>query len=268
MLFTLSAPLLWADDTERLELITDVADTLTSAQVEELNRKAETISEKYKCDVIVVIVEEIQGDDPEEYAWEIFDYYDMGYGSDKSTVMLLLATLSRQVALVAQGYGNTAFTDHGKDTILDEYLVPLLKDSKWDAAVYSFVEKAEEYLELATSGKPVDIIIPAVVSSSANTPPQEEHKTMQLVATILIPIAVAFFMCQAWAAQMQTAVSQRAASLYVTAAGLQLVEKEDTFTHRTETRKVIQSSSSSSGSGTAGGTTTNSSGRSGTSRSF
>lgn len=275
MLLSLLSPGLLANasSADRLDLVTDVAGVLSQGQWEELNQWAEDLTEEYKIDVIVLVVEEIEGDDPEEYAWGIFDYYGMGYGTDKSTVMLMLATVSRKVSIVAQGIGNDAFTDYGKDTILDDFLVPQLRNNNWVAAVYAFMEKAEEYLALNAAGKPVDIWIPGGnegpgTGGTGSGGPVQEDKTLATIATIAIPIAVALILCQAWVGQMKTAVKQRAANLYITAAGLQLTEQTDTFSHRTETRRTIPTSSNSSSSGRSGGTTTSSSGRSGSSRSF
>ena len=195
--------------------------------------------------------------------------------------MLMLATKSRLVSIVAQGFGNDAFTDYGKDTILDDFMIPHLKNSNWVNAVYAFMEKADEYLELATAGKPFDIWIPdPTISGSSsgnteqisgnNTTYYEEDLTMKYVIIVAVPVLIALIMCQVWSGQMKTAVVQRAAAQYVVGGGLALNEQSDTFTHRTETRRAKpkpQSTSSSSG-GHSGGTTVSSSGRSGSSRSF
>jgi len=271
LFFSLTAPALLADSVERLDLVTDVAGVLSEAQWVELNEWAEELTEEYEIDVIVLIVEQIEGNDPEEYAWAVFDYYGMGYGEDQSTVMLMLATVSRKVSVVAQGFGNIAFTDYGKDTILDDYLVPQLRNNNWVAAVYAFMDKVEEYLELADAGKPFDIIIPqgSGGSSGGTSGGYEEDRTWMYVICLLLPLIIAIVMCEMWAGQMKTARIQRDATSYITAAGLNLTEQTDVFSHRTESRRTIQSSSSSSGGGgRSGGTTVSSSGRSGSSRSF
>ena len=270
LLALISTPFAWGADHE---LVYDTTGVLSQAQVSHLSTWTREVSDTYKCDVIVYITDKVNGMDPEDVAWEFFDENLLGFGEDESAVMLMLATVDRKVAVVAQGYGNDAFTDYGKDIILDDFLVPLLRDNKWADAALMFVEKAEEFLKRARDGDPVDVIIYSsgqrVSNYYSDGQLHEEDNTATVLAVSgITSLVIAFLMCQIWASQMKTAQTQRAAAQYVTSDGLNLTEQEDRFLYRTQTRRTIQSSSSSSGSSSRGGTSTSSSGRSGSSRSF
>ena len=138
-----------------LNLVADGADLLTYDEWDTLNKRAEEISEKHQCDVAVVIIDEMSDDDG-AYDWAkyIYEEYHFGYGSSKSGLLLFLSMADRDYALIAYGYGNTAFTDHGKDVLLDDFVLPLLGNNNYYQAFGVYLNKADEYLTMARAGTP------------------------------------------------------------------------------------------------------------------
>jgi len=250
MLAFLLAPAVSASD---WLLVEDLAGVLTVDEWAELLRRADRISERYRCDVAIITISEMTDDDGAyDWAWYIYERYDYGYGSDKSGVLFFLSLAERDFALIAYGYGNTAFTDYGKDVMLDKHILPLLKEDKYFEAFMAYFDKAEEFLRMARDGTPFDR------DNSGTT------LVMKLAVVILLPILIALFICSKWKSQMKTAVRARAASNYIPAGGFNLTGQTDMYLYRTtERRKVATQSSSSSG-----GTTRDSRGYSGRSGKF
>jgi len=238
-----------------LFMVTDTTGTLTDSQWERLNTRAESITEKYRCDVAIIMIDEMTDNDgPFEWAQYLYNHYNFGYGSDRSGVLLFISLKERDYSLIARGFGNTAFTDYGKDVMLDNHILPLLGENKLYEAFSAYLDKAEEFLALARDGTPFD----------RGTDPNREGLPflIKLAIIILIPLIIAFSICSMWESKMKTARMAKTACNYIPPGGFQLTAQADMFLYRTRTRTKIQSSSSS------GGTTVNSGGFSGRSGKF
>jgi len=231
-----------------LDLVEDLAGLLTWEEWDELMWLAGEISADHRCDVIIVTLGEMpDSDGADEWAMFLLESYNYGYGADKSAVILFLSMAERDFALVARGFGNIAFTDYGKDVMLDKHILPLLKEDKYFEAFHAYLLKADEYLGMARDGTPFD---------------QDNSFWIKLAVTVLLPLIAAFIVCEMWKRQMKTAVAARVANYYIPSGGFRLTNQADTFLYKTQTRTKIQKSSSS------GGTTTNSRGFSGRSGKF
>ncbi len=251
-------PMAFAAD---LDLVYDEAGLLTTAEWSELEERAAAISEEYACDVVVVTVDRMTDDDGAyDWAWFVFDNYNYGFGEDKSGVMLFLSMEKRDYALVAQGYGNTAFTDYGKDEMLDEHILPLLGEDKYYEAFSAYLDQSEIYLRMARSGAPFDVDTdPSLLLGIL---------IIKLAAIILLPFLTAIIVCSVWKSKHKSAVVKREASRYIADGSFRLAVADDIFLYKNETRRVIEPKTSSSSSSYSGGTTTDSRGRSGRSGKF
>jgi len=233
-------------------LVHDEAEVFTEKQDSELEIRAQEISDKYGLDVVVITTANMHGyNDSFELAMDFYDELEF----DTNGVLLLICTTDRDVAVIAHGSGNTAFTDYGKDVMLDKHIVPRLKGNKYYAAASVFLDKAEDYLSQAKAGTPFD--------RNTDFDNEDEYFWYKLLFTLLAPFAIAFVLCIKWKEDMKTAVEARAADQYIPAGGFQLTGQQDQFLYRTVTRVKIERSSSS-----GGGTTTNSRGYSGSSRKY
>jgi uncharacterized protein len=233
--------------------VEDLARVLTWEEWDELLERADAISVKHRCDVVLVTLDKMTDNDGAyEWARYIYEQYDYGYGADRSGIIFFLSIAERDFALVAYGYGNTAFTDYGKDVMLDDYILPLLKDDRYFEAFSVYLDKADEFLTMARDGNPFDVDY------------SESVFLIKLAAVILLPLLIAFIFCTRWKNQMKSAVAARTACNYIPAGGFNLTGQADTFLYRTQSRTKIERQSSSS----RGGTTTDSRGYSGRSGKF
>jgi len=255
LVFSLSLVSVFVASAADVSLVTDITGILTDNQREQLNTRAETISEQYRCDVAIMIIDEIPDNDS-AYNWarSLYEYYNFGYGSERSGILLFLSLAERDYALVAFGYGHTAFTDYGKDVMLDRHILPLLGNDKYYEALSVYLDKAEEFLAMARDGTPFE----------RGTDPNREGMSLllKLAIIIIVPLVIAFALCSMWGGQMKTARVAKTACNYIPQGGFQLTGQLDMFLYRTTTRTKIESSSSS------GGTSVDSRGFSGRSGKF
>ena len=245
----------------KLRYVEDAAEILTEMHADELGGRAEAISDKYGCEVRILTVGDMRDyghTDIESLSYAVYGQYNLGYGPDKSCLLLVLSMYDRDYDLRAWGYATEAFTYYGIDTLLDRHVLPLLKDDKYYKAFSNYLAKAEEYLKMARDGAPFD---------RGNDPSAKMSALiMKLCVTILLPILISLSICMFWRFQMKTARVARTAFNYIPAGGFNLYRRDDIFLYRTVTRRKIESGSSSSGGG--GGARAGSGGSSGRSGKF
>ncbi|WP_312938572.1 TPM domain-containing protein [Oscillibacter sp.] len=272
--FALPLPVLASE----LDAVTDAADLLTKTEREELNDRAEELAQQYQCAVYIITLEEMGdvGDfDAYDLATAIYTKHNFGYGEEKSGLMFFLSMAERDYALISYGYGNTAFTDYGKDVLLDQNVLPLLGEDAYYEGFTAYLDTAENYLSMARDGKPFDMENALAYEDEKSSPEtadtrfeterssegevhprynEEEYKS-RVTVVILLPLILATALCIHWKGEMKTAVTARTATRYIPSDGFQLTEQKDTFLRRTETRRRIENNSTGgySGGGNSGG---------------
>ena len=180
------------------------------------------------------------------YTEYIQEKYGMGYGSDQSCVILMLSMENRDYNLMARGYGNTAFTDYGKDKLADSFLDEFGNDD-WYGGFKEYIESCDQYLKAARDGEPID---------------KGRSPIVGLALGVAVPLLVAFIYCSRLKSQMFTAVPQRAAKVYIDRQGLVLTDRKDQFINTTRTERRIETKKENKG------TTVNSNGNSNKSGKF
>lgn len=222
-----------------LDYVTDGAGLLTEDERTDLNVKAEAASNIYGCDILIVTVDDKGAAHIEDYAQNLYDEYDLGYGDDKSGIMLVISMAERDYDIMAHGYGNVAFTDYGKDKLADKFL-PDLSGGNYYKSFYNFIETCENYLDLARSGEPIDV----------KTDPNQKKKTGRIVLAV-VPFLIALLTIFIQKVKMKTAKIQQMANDYITEQGLKLTGREDAFLYRNIIRTKRESSSGKSSGGTS-----------------
>lgn len=229
-----------------MSLVTDAAGLLTEDENAALNELADELSAEYACEIVVVTVDSLDGWNVEEFTEAVYQQYGFGCGPDKDGVILLLSMEARDFDMAAYGYGNVAFTDYGKDALMDDVL-PYLRENDWYGAFHEFIISCGSYLASARAGNPIDVYYEPI-------PPITPAK---VIIALVIGLIVALIVSAAQKSKMKSAVLQTRADRYM--HGLNLEQQEDNFL-RKETHRVRRQSSSSGGSRSGGGTTVHSSG--------
>ena len=221
-------------------LVIDNANLLTDNERDTLEKKAERITEEYLCEVLIVTLDSIGGQTAMYASEELYAEYGFGYGPDRNCVLLLLSMEYRDYDLGTWGFANTAFTEHGKDVILDKRILPLLKKNNYYEAFSAYLDQTEVYLAMARAGTPFD----------KDTDPDAVRKNLliKLGSVILLSLLIALGICLFWKSQMETAKIARTAEIYIPEGGFNLTGQQDQFLYRTSSRTKIVKSSGSSGS--------------------
>ena len=125
LVFTLSITT-FANSEERY--VFDEASILTYDEIEELEAKAKEITETYGCEVYAITFPSLDGNEAWELNEMLYGELKEYYGASEDAVILMLAMEERQYDILAHGYGNTAFTDYGKDVMAERFLDDFAND--------------------------------------------------------------------------------------------------------------------------------------------
>ncbi len=207
-----------------------------------LETRAEELSTEYACGIYVITVDDFRNyttdEDVYEAAKSLYQEYRLGYGEEQSGELLLLSMEERDYALIAYGYGNTAFTDYGKDRLSEKFLDDFGENS-WYKGFSDYLEKSGSMLRQAREGH-AGILISIV--------------TALVIALVITALAAKY--------SMQSVSRAHTAAAYLDAGSVTITGREDRFSHVTEVRERIESDHRS------GGTTIDSDGFSGKSGKF
>ena len=253
LLTALCVPALAAEP--ELDYVTDAACLLSGEEWKTLEAKAESISAQYECGVYIITVDDftdyVNTNDVYEAAKAIYREYSLGWGAEKSGVLLMLSMAERDYSLIAYGYGNTAFTDYGKDRLADRFL-DNFGDNDWYGGFEDYLNMCESMLRSAREGRPLDV-------GSAPT-----IRLAGIVISVVLGCIASFIVCCFLSLQMKSVSVKAEADSYIRSDSINFIAREDRFSHTSQVRTKVESSSGGSG----GGTTVDSSGFSGKSGKF
>lgn len=110
----------------------DVLSAKTESYIITTNRELES---KTGAQIVVVTIPSLESNALEEYATELFRQWGIG-DKEKNNGLLLLCALEEREFRVEVGYGLEGDLPDGKTgRMQDEYIIPLLKENKFDAGI-------------------------------------------------------------------------------------------------------------------------------------
>lgn len=251
LIFVLAVPAFAA--AEGVPHVVDNAGVLTADERKALDRQALSLSKRWEFDFVILTVNSIGAAKPQAYADDFFDYNDYGYGEDFDGILLLVSMEKRDWSISATGFGETAFTDYGREYLMDRVL-PKMSDGDFAGAFDTFLDVSEDLLRQAKNGKPMDV--PGRFDG---------FPIVSLVVCMVLGFVLAIMPISDMKKQVKNVASQKTAMNYVTGEGLDLAHQSDRFLYSHVSRRARpKETSSSSSSRSRGGTTTHrsSSGRS------
>lgn len=238
----------------QLDYVTDAALFLTDEEWLELEERAEEISRQYQCGVYIVTLDDftwyVDTDSVYEAAKAIYMGYDLGLGEEQSGVMLLLSMAERDYALIAYGWGNTAFTDYGKDR-LSEVFLDNFGDDDWYGGFSDYLEKCAGMMRSAQAGTPLDVGTSPLIW------------LVGMLISVGLGCLAALLICGLLESQMKSVDQKREANTYLQTDSIDITAREDHFINITQTRVKIKEEG-----GSGGGTTVDRDGFSGKSGKF
>lgn len=239
--------------------VNDMAGLLTDSQEESLRGQIEDIAQEYQFDAVIVTVDSLDGQSPEAYADDYFDYNGYGYGADYNGILLLISMEYRDWAISTCGRGLEVFTDYGLDYITDE-IIPYLSDGDYYSAfecfltlVDDYLNEAEEYIPYDTNNRP---------EGGAVEREEEFDWLVFVVGSLIVGLIAALIVTGSMKSKLKSVRPQVDARQY--AGNFELTLANDLFLYRTVTKTAKPKNNSSSGSSGGGGSSSHrsSSGRS------
>lgn len=220
----------------QLSYVTDEAGLLQEAQLQQLEQMAQSVADRYSVGVYIVTVPDYRELDPAgvyEATYGVYHEYSLGEGQKRNGILLLLSMSGRDYALFRYGEQAVyAFNDYGVEKLEETFLDNFGKDD-WNGGFADFLLECDRYLEKAASGKPV-----------------RESPVTRILIAWAIALVIAAVVCAVLKGQMKTVHKGTSAASY--GENLGLTEQLDQFTHRTETRRKIESTKSSGESHSGG----------------
>ncbi len=115
--------------------IHDLAGVLSPSTVQTLEARHTELFQKTGVAIVVIIVPNLQGEPIDDFAVRVGKEWGAGRKGEDRGVVFALSTGERRV-FIATGYGVEGFLPDGKvGGILDEYVVPYLKQNDWSKGV-------------------------------------------------------------------------------------------------------------------------------------
>ena len=223
----------------------DSANVLTEDEDNELETSLEELSVRQSFDVVIATIESLESVDytsMEEYADDLYDFCQFGYGADRDGVLLLVSVGDRKWHISTCGYGITAFTDAGIQ-YLGEQMTPDMADGDYAAAFRTFVQWSDAYIDAARSGRPYDV----------KNLPREPLSLMYLFLALGIGLVLAWVIVGVMKSRLRSVAFQENAASYVREGSMNLTNQRELFlyrdVHRTE-HVEAKDSDSSGGSST------------------
>ena len=231
-----------------LPRLVDDAGLLTQDEADALLEELDRRSEALQFDIVVVTVDSLDGETPQNYAEDFFWYNGYGLGEDRDGALLLLAMDSRDWYIATHGYGITAITPAGREAMADRF-VPSLSDGDYAAAFRTFAEECEDYVNHAREGSAYD-------TGDLPEAPFRMPGFLWIVCCLLLGLLVGGITVGVMTAKHKTVRRQPAANSYVVRDSLHLTQQTDFFlyanTTRTERPKETNTGGSDAHSGSGG----------------
>lgn len=225
----------------------DEAGTLSDEQARALENQALSMAQTYNFGVYLVTV-----DDFTDYGYE--DVYDcavafykeseLGLGDNQDGELLFMSMSNRKYALVYRGYGDTAFTEYGRD-LLEEDMLSCFRDDDWYGGFQQYMQWSETLLEEAANGTPLGW--EEYGDYHPDDSSDDEPGLFEWVLTLGIPLLISGFVCGIFALQLITVNEATEARQYAVKGSLKLRDKSDRLTHVTESRVKVESDDDSGG---------------------
>ncbi len=266
-------------------LLVDDADLLSPDEEAALLPLLEEKSAAVGADIAVVTVNDTDGQDVENFAYDYYDYNGYGQGEDNDGVLLLISMAERDYWIVTTGYCIEAITDYGLEKIQNDFL-PSLSYGNYIDAFRTYAADCETLIAAARQGNVYDLYhseddpentYGGYYNDASNYYdgesylPQNYHP-FNVGANALLALVIGFVLALitvlSMKGKLQTVRRRYEASNYVVPGSLALRTNDDRFLYSTVSQTAIPQHTedhSSHGGGFSGGGSHTSFGSSGVS---
>ncbi|MBQ0004718.1 MAG: TPM domain-containing protein [Clostridiales bacterium] len=207
--------------------IIDSADLLTDYEEQQLELSLADWCDTNQFDIVVLTEYGNRSNDDgssalTQRADDYFDYNGYGYGENYDGCILVIDMGSREACISTSGYGETAITDFGIESLLDDIVGELAYENYYDAISDCFIDSVEWMYDQAKSGNVYDYSSASEYSFSDAAP--------GMFGFALIPSLLASFgMASRKKRQLKSVRKKHEAHNYVRPGSMQLYREYDRF---------------------------------------
>lgn len=230
--------------------VVDDAGVLSDAEARALETQALAIAQTYDFGVYLVTVDDFTDygySDVYDCAVALYEESELGLGDDRDGELLLMSMSNRKYALDYHGYGNTAFTEYGRD-LLENDMLDCFRDDDWYGGFQQYMQWSEYLLSEAANGEPLGW------DEYGDYHPDDDYDDgpglTEWGLTLGIPAVITTIICLILLGQMSTVHEATQAKQYVVPRSLNIRTKSDRYTHSTETRVKVESENHGGGGST------------------
>lgn len=217
--------------------VLDMAELLTSQERAELEDTLDEISTRQNMDVAVATTNSLEGYSVQDYADQLYEQCEYGYGDTKDGLILVISMEDNDWYISTCGEGITAFTDAGIAYIGEE-IVPYLSDGDFAEGFQIYGQLCDDFITQAKEGEPYD----------GGSLPKEPLSMVWIPISIVFGFILAGLVVWQMKAQLKTVHFQSAAKNYVKDGSMKITESRDFFLYHTVTRVPRPKDEDSSGS--------------------
>ena len=238
------------------ELVVDEAGLLSEEEKADLSQRAQEISQRQDCDVVIVTVNGLGYQTAEEYADDYFDYKGYGTGNDRSGILFLISMEDRDFAISTRGEAINAFTDNALNYIFTQKLRSSLSGNAFYQAFSAFLKASDSMLNVyrGTASDAEMQEYGAFLSNGDPTPRQHNYVGSVIIALIL-GFLVAYIPMSSLKAQVKNVHKKANATGYHIKDSMHLNVSNDRYLYANTVVRVIQRAPVSSGGGGGGSST-------------
>lgn len=211
--------------------VVDDAGLLTEEQLAVLNAEIDRISGEYQVQIRILTVNSIGTQDPQSYADSYFNQNNLGYGTKRSGILLLLSMENRDWAVTTNGNADRFISYNDIGNIMDS-IAHDLSTGRYYEAFSGYLSGVEKQLELGAIGLSIPV---------------------RLLIALGVGLLVAGIVLLILRSQMNTVNAKINAKSYICESSYDLFRCCDFFLYSTTSRVRKEQSSSSSGSSSGHG---------------
>lgn len=225
----------WAATTAH---VADAAELFTSSQLQALEDKAASISQRYNFGVYVITLDDFRNYTSSgrisDFVIALYDAQALGMGSDRAGASLTISMAERDYNLdFYSSRADEAFTEAGRDR-MEERILDYFRRNDFYGGFNEYLDICEEYLAAAEAGHPVGQGERS--SADAGDVPAAIAVVPGFVAAVVVGLVL-------WL-PMKTAKTRHDADQYAVPGSLNLSRRSDMFLRRSVSRRPRQTQSS------------------------
>ena len=138
--------------------VNDYANILSGETENFIIENGVELNNKTGAQIVVVTIKSLEGETIDDYAYELFNNYEIGDNNKNNGILILLSLDEREFRIVVGSGIENYFTEEKIGDIQDDYMVPYFKKDKFDEGMLNgykaFYQEVSDYYDISTDIKP------------------------------------------------------------------------------------------------------------------